>query len=121
MGAATMVDCLPSEIRDISFYAGHGRLSRHAAMKAGFYSTDITPALGMERPGGYSKSYPAAIHDPLKVRAAVFDDGAATVAFAGIDTCLFQSPRIKAEIRAEVERRCGIPGDHILLAASHTH
>src|SRR5262245_55979799 len=90
-------------------------------MKAGFYATDITPALGMEKPGGYSKAYPAAIHDPLKVRAAVLDDGQTTVAFAGIDTCLFQSPRIKGEIRAEVERRCGIPGDHILLAASHTH
>lgn len=90
-------------------------------MKAGFYTTDITPALGMERPGGYSKSYPDAIHDPLKIRAAVCDDGTTTLAFVGIDTCLFSSPRIKNAIRAEVERRCGIPGEHVLLAASHTH
>ena len=30
-------------------------------------------------------------------------------------------PAIAQLIRREVERRCGIPGDHILLAASHNH
>ena len=42
-------------------------------MKAGFHTTDITPALGMEAPGGYLKAHIQRIHDPLKVRAAVFE------------------------------------------------
>jgi neutral ceramidase len=90
-------------------------------MKAGFHTTDITPALGMEAPGGYLKAFVRQIHDPLKLRAAVLDDGLETLAFVGLDTCLFQSPIIRDRIRGEVRERCGIPGDHLLLAASHTH
>ena len=54
-------------------------------MKAGFHTADITPALGMEAPGGYGKVYIQRIHDPLKVRAAVFESGETTVAFVGIE------------------------------------
>src|SRR6266700_3006909 len=90
-------------------------------MKAGFHTADITPALGMEAPGGYLKAYVKSIHDPLKVRAAVFEDGTKALAFLGVDTCYLQSAKIRAEIRREVESRCGIPGDHLLIAASHTH
>jgi hypothetical protein len=90
-------------------------------MKAGFHSTDITPAIGMEAPGGYLKAFVQRIHDPLKARAAVLDDGHMTLAFVGLDTCLFQSSLIRDRIRGEVEQRCGIPGSHVMLAASHTH
>jgi neutral ceramidase len=90
-------------------------------MKVGFHSADITPAIGMEAPGGYLKAYIKAIHDSLKVRAAVFEEGRETLAFLGIDTCYLQSAQIRNEIRHQVESRCGIPGDHLLIAASHTH
>jgi len=90
-------------------------------MKAGFCEADITPEIGMEWPGGYGKAYVKSIRDPLKVRAAVFDDGAERVAFAGLDTLTIQSRRAVAEIREGVERATGIPGDHVMLAASHTH
>src|SRR5437879_12998793 len=85
-------------------------------MKAGFHTADITPALGMEAPGGYGKVYIQQVHDPLKVRAAVFENGETTVAFVGIDTCYLQSARVIRAIRQEVERRCGIPADHLRLA-----
>src|SRR5579863_9015976 len=90
-------------------------------MKAGFHSADITPAIGMEWPGGYGKAYIQAIHDPLSVRAAVFDDGNETIAIVGIDTCEVQTSRLVADVRLQVARHCGIPGSHVLLAASHTH
>jgi neutral ceramidase len=92
-----------------------------SAMKAGFATADITPALGMEAPGGYLKAYVQRIHDPLKVRAAVLDDGQFTLAFVGVDTCMLTDREMLARARAEVEGRCGIPGEHLLITASHTH
>src|ERR1051326_4613335 len=90
-------------------------------VKAGFHTADITPAIGMEAPGGYLKAYIERIHDPLKVRAAVFEDADERLGFLSIDTCYFQSTRLIAEIRREALRRCGIPPDHLMLASTHTH
>jgi len=93
---------------------------RPAAFKAGFSERDITPDIGMEKPGGYGKSYNRTFHDPCKVRAAVFDDGRTRVAVIGIDL-LFVTRTLTKEIRAEIERRCGIKPEHIMLGASHSH
>ena len=90
-------------------------------MQAGFYEADITPTLGMEAPGYYEKVYATQIHDPLKVRAAVFDDDSDRAALVGVDTCALQSARAIARARAAIEARCGIKADHIMVAASHTH
>lgn len=91
-------------------------------MKAGFHSTDITPFLGLEVPGGYGKSYVRQIHDPLKVRAAVLEGDGELLAFVGLDTCYLPlSGSFVGDVRGEIERQCGIPAGHILLAASHTH
>lgn len=91
-----------------------------SAFKAGFAERDITPDVGMEAPGGYGKSYHRSFHDPCKVRASVFDDGKQRVAIIGIDL-LFVTRALTKEVRAEIEKRCGIKADHILLGASHSH
>lgn len=90
-------------------------------MKVGFHTADITPAIGMEMPGGYGKAYIQRIHDPLKVRAMVMEEDDTLVAIVSLDTCFIQSKRIIERIRASVEQQWGIPQDHILIATSHTH
>jgi hypothetical protein len=90
-------------------------------MKAGFFETDITPAIGMEQPGGYGKMYVKSFRDSLKVRASVFSDGNETVALVGIDSCVIQSAEPVKIIRKEVEKRIGINGAAIMMGASHTH
>ncbi len=90
-------------------------------MKAGFAERDITPAEGMERPGGYGKSFhkgPA--HDPCKVRAAVFDDGSTRVALVGIDA-LAVPRKLVLDVRQAIQNHCGIKPEAVMIAASHTH
>jgi len=88
--------------------------------KAGFAERDITPEIGMEAPGGYGKAYHRALHDPCKVRAAVFDDGQARVAVVGIDALFIRRPTVLA-IRQEIQQQCGIAPESVLINASHSH
>jgi hypothetical protein len=90
-------------------------------MKAGFAERDITPRAGMERPGGYGKAFhDGSVHDPLKARAAVFDDGTSQVALVGLDACF--APRELVEAAREgIEAACGIAPEAVLIGASHTH
>jgi len=91
-----------------------------AGFKAGFAERDITPEIGMEVFGNYTKSFAKRIHDPCKVRASVFDDGKQRVALVGLDTLLV--PRqLVLEVRDLVRQRCGISPDAVLIGASHSH
>jgi hypothetical protein len=88
--------------------------------KAGFAERDITPELGMEQPGGYSKSYHRSFHDPCKVRAAVFDDGKRRVALVGIDGGFLWRDVVQAA-RKGIQEKCGLPPEAVLVGASHSH
>jgi len=89
-------------------------------LKVGFAEEDITPEVGMEQPGGYGKSYHTTIHDPCKVRVAVFDDSSNTAALVGLDALLV--PRHIVEgARTAIEGHCGIPGHAVMIGASHSH
>jgi neutral ceramidase len=88
--------------------------------KAGFAERDMSPAVGMEQPGGYGKAYHQAFHDPCKARAAVFDDGKSRVAIVGIDALFIRRQTVRA-VRAGIEKKTGIRPESILISASHTH
>lgn len=89
-------------------------------LKAGFAEEDMTPEIGMEKPGGYGKSYIQEIHDPSKARASVFDDGSRTVAIVGIDS-LTAPEYVVTAARERISKRCGIDPYSIMIAGSHSH
>lgn len=91
-----------------------------SSIKAGFAERDITPSLGMEQPGGYGKSFHRSFHDPCKVRVALFDDGKSKVVLVGVDA-LALPRQVILDARAEIEKTARIPGNSVLIAASHSH
>ena len=90
------------------------------AAEAGFAERDITPEIGMEQPGGYSKRFHRTLHDACKVRAAVFTNGERRVAIIGVDALMVPRHLVLA-CRQEIEEKCAIPADSIMIAASHSH
>ncbi len=104
----------------LTLLLGAALTAAHAEFKAGFAERDITPEVGMEVPGGYGKSFSKRIHDPCKVRASVFDDGKQRVALVGLDALGIPRAVVLAA-RAEITKRCGIPGEAVMVGASHSH
>src|SRR5690606_34837501 len=87
---------------------------------AAFVEKDITPAIGMEQPGGYGKVFHKSVHDPCKVRASVFNDGTTTVAVVAVDALMLSSAVVEAA-RKRIQSQTGIPGDAVLVSATHSH
>jgi hypothetical protein len=115
------------EVAALLLVTGLGRLvlpaessAKPVPLKVGFSERDITPEIGMEQPGGYSKAFHRALHDPCKVRASVWDDGSERVAVVGLDALLIRR-EIVEKVRREIHGRCGIPEKAILISASHSH
>jgi hypothetical protein len=91
-----------------------------ANFKAGFAERDITPPLGSEAPGGYGKAYHRTLHDPCKVRVAVFDDGKKRVALVGLDALFIHRDTVNS-VRKAIAKKTGLAEEAILLGASHSH
>ena len=89
-------------------------------MKTGFSERDITPEIGMEQPGGYSKSFHSSLHDPCKVRATVLSNGKQRVALVSIDALAIHRSLVLAA-RSRIQERCGIRPEAVLICASHSH
>lgn len=90
------------------------------AFQASFAERDITPEIGMEQPGGYGKSFHKTFHDPCKVHVAVFSSGMERVALVSVDALLVRRELVLAA-RKRIEEKCGIPGDAVLIHATHSH
>ncbi len=89
-------------------------------LKAGAALVDITPPLGLGIVGNFIVPPATHIHDPLHARCLVLDDGKSKLVFVVADNCGIARELLdysKKLITAET----GIPGENVLMAATHTH
>ena len=90
------------------------------AFRAGAATSNITPKLGTSINGNMRDARAEHVHDELHSRCLVLDDGKTRLAFAVTDSCML--PReVTDEARRYVQAETGIPADHILLSATHSH
>lgn len=87
---------------------------------AGFAQEDITPAVGTEMPGMLQKRFGESVHDPLLVTAMVVHDGTRSAAIVGVDA-LSVKRSVVQRARERIAAATGIPGDAVMVGASHTH
>ncbi|MCX5555257.1 neutral/alkaline non-lysosomal ceramidase N-terminal domain-containing protein [Streptomyces sp. NBC_00038] len=85
-------------------------------LRVGVAKVDITPEdLTNLNPLGGSFT---GVHDRIHLRALVLDDGAHEVALLSAD--LIEAGDM-TPVRERIERELGIPFDHIVITATHTH
>src|SRR5689334_15748814 len=82
---------------------------------------NITPNVGCQMAGfDARKGVAEGVHDELFSRALVIDDGSTTAALVSVEL-LGIDCMLAARVRAEIEKRTGIPAQNVVLAATHTH
>lgn len=90
-------------------------------IKAGVAAVNITPSIGLDNMGDYSRLCPAkGIGNELYAKALVLDDGDDRVALVTADIICF-SEKLVQTIRRRIQSLTGIKGENVLLSASHTH
>ena len=70
--------------------------------------------------GGFLEGRASTVQDPLWVRAIVLEDGSTLLALVAVDTCMMPQTLID-EAKRIASERCGIPAQHMLVSATHTH
>ncbi len=93
----------------------------HAEFTAGSAITDITPSKLPVLVNGYFRTRSAdKIVSPISARSLAFSDGKEKIVVIIVDSCMV--PReIYDAAKAAASKETGIPTDHILMAATHTH
>lgn len=93
---------------------------KNAELRVGFGAADITAPLDTRILGGFNRLMAKGVHDKLWAVACVVTDGNISVALVGTDT-LFMPRSIVEHARRIIQKETGIPGEHVLIGASHTH
>src|SRR5438045_4211080 len=99
----------------------HSAENNYAVFRAGAVAVDVTPqSFPRMIAGGFLEGRGDKANDALHVRCVVLDDGRTKVAFAMVDTCMMPQSLID-EAKGIASKQCGIPVDHMMVSATHTH
>lgn len=89
-------------------------------LRVGAAEEVITPAVGAPLAGYYEDRAAVGVHDDLHAKAIVFERDGVKAAMVVCD--LLTLPRnIVDEARKIIAEKPGIPADHVMISATHTH
>jgi neutral ceramidase len=88
--------------------------------RAGAAVSNITPPMGALLVGEWVPQPASHVHDQLWARCLVLDDGDTRLVIVVADNLGF-CREVADAARQWIEQETGIPGAHVLLAATHTH
>ena len=88
--------------------------------KAGVSLSNITPWLGTSLAGSMTDRTATTISDELNVRSFVMDDGTNVLSISLVDCCMVLR-EIMDDAKARASDVTGIPTQHMLVAATHSH
>ncbi len=89
-------------------------------LRLGTAAVKITPPMGTPMAGYYGARGAKGVLDDLYAKATVFDDGKTKAAMVVCD--LIGLPRAPVlEARQIIAEKTGIPADHIMISATHSH
>ncbi|HMF72539.1 MAG TPA: hypothetical protein VK616_13770, partial [Flavitalea sp.] len=88
--------------------------------RAGASTSNITPPLGTPIVGNFVEPPATQIHDELHARCLVLDDGTTQLAFVIVDNVGINQ-KVFDEAKHQIHERTGLPEEHLLMSAVHTH
>jgi len=88
--------------------------------RAGASTSNITPPLGTPIVGNFVEPPATQIHDELHARCLVLDDGTTQLAFVIVDNVGINQ-EVFDEAKHQIHERTGLPEEHLLMSAVHTH
>lgn len=94
--------------------------AKTTGFRAGAATSNITPDLGGKIIGGFAPFPSTHVHDQLHARCLVLDDGATQLALVVCDL-LGVDRVVSDEARKLIHQQCGIPTEHVMISAVHTH
>ncbi len=90
-------------------------------LEAGAAIIDVTPKKPMFLHGyPHVERISEGVHDPLYASALVIDNGFTQIGICAVDL-IFISREITEQVREKVQMATGIPGQNLMVSASHTH
>jgi neutral ceramidase len=95
-------------------------LASSSALRSGASAIKITPTQPMPLAGYYSTRLSTGVHDDLYAKALVLESGNDRAALVVCD--LITMPRaVVVKARELIGKQTGIPGDRVMISATHTH
>lgn len=93
---------------------------RAEGLRVGAAAVAITPPSGTPMAGYYSIRTADGVHDDLYAKAIVLESGGRKAALVALD--LIATTRdLVVQSRAAIEEATGIPGDSVMISATHSH